>query len=209
MNGSMPRDPWSLVIFSDFTSTEIEAYKLPEPLIVPEVQTSDALTAYELVLADAGASFPIRDEVDARIINDVNDGTGGIIDDEEQVGGWPVLDSAEPPADIDGDGMPDEWEIANCLSPYNPDDAATDRDGDGYTNIEEYINWLPLEISLPPETELNCDGIVNFLDFSDFALHYLKTYRHQWYYDRYDFNNDREFSMADLSLIARDWLSVF
>jgi len=209
MNGSQPRDPWSLVRFDDFTHDEIEAYKLHEPLIVPVVHTDNAGAAYEMILADAGASFPIREEVDARIINDVIYGTGGIIDDEDEVGGWPVLDSTNPPVDTDGDGMPDEWELVNCLSPYNPEDAAADRDGDGYTNIEEYINWLPLNEPMPPRTDLNCDNIINFRDFSYFALHYLQKCRHQWYYDKYDLNNDGEFSVADLSLIARDWLSEF
>ena len=206
MNGSNPRDPWGLVRFDDFTNAEIEVYKLPNPLIVPEVQTYDVSMAYEMVLADAGASFPVRDDVDTRIIDDVINGTGGIIDDEDEVGGWPVLNSSEPPADTDGDGMPDFWELANCLNPYNPDDAAADRDGDGYTNIEEYINWLPLNEPLPPRADLNCDNIINFLDFSDFARHYLKTYRHPWYYEKYDLNGDGVFSILDISLIARDWL---
>jgi hypothetical protein len=41
-------------------------------------------------------------------------------------------------ADRDGDGMPDDWELANQLDPDNPGDAALDADGDGYTNLQEY-----------------------------------------------------------------------
>ena len=41
-------------------------------------------------------------------------------------------------ADTDFDGMPDAWETANYLDPNNNSDAATDADGDGYTNLEEY-----------------------------------------------------------------------
>jgi hypothetical protein len=40
--------------------------------------------------------------------------------------------------DRDGDGMPDEWELANQLDPDNATDAALDDDGDGYTNLQEY-----------------------------------------------------------------------
>ena len=40
--------------------------------------------------------------------------------------------------DSDGDGMPDAWEIANGLNPYDPTDAALDPDGDGLTNLQEY-----------------------------------------------------------------------
>lgn len=40
--------------------------------------------------------------------------------------------------DSDGDGMPDDWELANNLDPYDPDDANLDNDNDGLTNKEEY-----------------------------------------------------------------------
>jgi hypothetical protein len=38
--------------------------------------------------------------------------------------------------------MPDDWEMANGLNPNDGSDANGDRSGDGYTNIEEYINGL-------------------------------------------------------------------
>ena len=144
MNGSRPRDPWSLVSFGGFSESQIAAYKLLNPIAVPPVGTDDGFTAYELVLADAGTTFPQRDAVDARVIEDVINGTGGIIDDEDEVGGWPELKSDSPPLDTDHDGMPDDWEIMYCLDPNDSSDANGDSDGDGYTNIEEYINWLPL-----------------------------------------------------------------
>ncbi len=43
------------------------------------------------VLANAGATLPRRDAVDARIVADVRNGTGGLIDDPADVGGWPDL----------------------------------------------------------------------------------------------------------------------
>jgi hypothetical protein len=45
--------------------------------------------------------------------------------------------------DSDRDGMPDTWEVAKGLNP-NLDDANADADGDGYTNIEEYLNGVDL-----------------------------------------------------------------
>lgn len=144
MNGYSPRDPWSLVRFHSFTPAEINAYKQLIPIPVALINMDDAVTAYELVLADAGTTFPQRDAVDARVIEDVINGTGGIIDDEDEVGGWLELKSDSPPLDTDHDGMPDDWERMCCLDPNDSSDANGDRDGDGYTNIEEYINWLPL-----------------------------------------------------------------
>ena len=38
--------------------------------------------------------------------------------------------------------MPDEWERQHRLDPQNAADAAADANGDGYTNIEDYLNGL-------------------------------------------------------------------
>ena len=61
--------------------------------------------------------------------------------DIRQMGGYPEY-KGTPYVDTDGDGMPDEWEIANGLNPNDPSDANKDCTGDGYTNIEKYINGI-------------------------------------------------------------------
>lgn len=101
----------------------------------------DAASSYRSVLAGAGASL-VRDAVDARVIADVEQGTGGIIDAVSEVGGWPVHQSLAAPPDTDGDGMPDGWERATGLDPTDKKDGAADADGDGYTNLEDYLNSL-------------------------------------------------------------------
>jgi len=98
--------------------------------------------AYDFVLRNAGAILPKRDDVDKRIIQDVINGTGRIIDSQDEVGGWPELKSKKPPEDTDHDGMPDEWELNHGLNPHNPEDRNADWDDDGYTNIEEYLNEI-------------------------------------------------------------------
>ncbi len=65
----------------------------------------------------------------------------GIITDIRQMGGYPEY-KGTPYVDSDGDGMPDAWEIANGLNPNDPSDANGDINGDGYTNIEKYINGI-------------------------------------------------------------------
>jgi pectate lyase len=206
MNGVLPTLPWTLMQFSGFTTPEMSAYRLTAPLTVPEVTTDDANTAYALVLADAGASFPVRDTVDTRVMSEVANGTGSIIDDEDEVGGWPVLASTTAPADSDHDGMPDEWELAVCLNPNDPADRNYDRDSDGYTNVEEYINRLPSGAPMPANTDTNCDGIVDFYDFTKFAGSWYSVSGSPLYKEIYDFNHNDMISLDDLFFLVQDWL---
>ena len=111
-------------------------------LSLPASSISSPQQAYKDVLAFAGATKPARDSADARVVNEVRNCAGGIIDDPSQRGGWPVLASVAAPADADRDGMADAWETARGLSPSNAADRNADRNGDGYTNLEEYLNEL-------------------------------------------------------------------
>lgn len=149
-----------------------------------EIETHSALIAYEYVLANVGCVLPARDSVDQRIINEVitgkptygaSYGAGkGIIDTQSDVGGWPLLRSGTPPADSDHDGMPDEWEDANGLDKNNSSDRNGDADGDGYTNLEEYLNSLvdsfkyvlrPLNFAV--DTVITMDAYLKWEDISD------------------------------------------
>jgi hypothetical protein len=144
MNGACPDDSWSLVEFEGFTQAQKDAYKQSVPVSVAPVATEDGPKAYTRVLADAGTVFPVRDAVDKRIVDNIVKKTGGIINHIDEVGGYPKMESGTPPVDSDHDGMPDKWESTVGLNSSDANDARSDRDGDGYTNIEEYINWLPL-----------------------------------------------------------------
>jgi hypothetical protein len=105
------------------------------------VTAVDPLVAEEAVLARAGASLR-RDSVDARVVANVKTRTGAIINSQADVGGWPALASGTARIDTDGDGMPDDWERRNRLNPSDPIDAARDANGDGVTNIEDWMNAL-------------------------------------------------------------------
>jgi hypothetical protein len=136
MNGAIPADPWSLV-----TCEPPPGYRSPGPVVDPEMPTDTPQAAYDRVMAGAGASLR-RDSVDERILAGVKARAGRLIDSQAQVGGWPVLKGGPAPADSDGDGMPDAWEKTHGLNPRDPADGAADRDGDGYTNLEDYLNSL-------------------------------------------------------------------
>lgn len=144
-----------------------ENMKWNEPFPMPHLTIMPAKDAYKYVLKNAGATIPSRDIVDERIIEEVETGKAyyvegldpnsfyqfkhrrlpndsykqGIITDISQVGGYPEY-KGTPYVDTDGDGMPDAWEKANGLNPNDPSDAVKDCTGDGYTNIEKYINGI-------------------------------------------------------------------
>ncbi len=133
----------------------------------PIVKIMPAKDAFEFVMNNVGANFPKRDKVDERIIRQVRTGKieyvegnypvlgakyvkrrlpadsykMGIITMPSQVGGWPEY-KGTPVVDSDKDGMPDAWEIKYGLNPKDPSDAIKDCNGDGYTNIEKYINGI-------------------------------------------------------------------
>ena len=119
--------------------------KLAAPWEAMPIHQQSPKDAYLAVLEQAGCSLPRRDSIDARIIEEVRNGTAtygksGIIDRPDDVGGWPELKGGTAPADTDNDGMPDDWEKKHGLDANNADDNSSDKDGDGYTNVEEYLN---------------------------------------------------------------------
>ena len=100
-----------------------------------------AQQAYETVLAKAGCSLH-RDAVDTRIVNDVRNATGSLINTQSTVGGWPELTSATRETDSDYDGIPDVWEEEHGLNPHDPLDAKKITLVTGHTNLDVYMCYL-------------------------------------------------------------------
>jgi hypothetical protein len=117
---------------------------------IPETVQS-AIEAYDSVLNDVGANRRLDcegnwvsnlDAIDTRIISEVRDSTGSqkVLYHEDDVGGFPPIIPATACTDTDHDGMPDEWEHKYSFNPEFTGDNSQDADGDGYTNIEEFLN---------------------------------------------------------------------
>ncbi len=158
-------DDWSAF---NGTTAEQKLVRVDCELFPSFVRTDSATAAYESVLADVGATRPLSDVIDQRILREVRTGqttwmgskgagydppgrnAPGIIDTPADVrdaadspnAPWPAYRTAEPPADSDHDGMPDAWETKALTNPQDQADGNSDRDGDGYTNLEEYLGWL-------------------------------------------------------------------
>ncbi|WP_207422527.1 pectate lyase family protein [Desertivirga brevis] len=150
------------------------AMKTDKPFPMAPISIIPTRDAYSYVLQNAGAILPKRDAVDARVVEQVRTGKIsykegvklpetqfkhrklpidsyklGIITDPSQVGGYPEY-KGKPYKDSDKDGLPDEWETKNGLNPKDPSDSAKDRNNDGYSNIEEYLNSLVTVSTVKP-----------------------------------------------------------
>lgn len=91
------------------------------PITVPGYRVKPAAEVEEWVLATCGARPVDRDPVDVRVVRDVQKRTGSIPTSQKDVGGWPEL--AENRREL--------------TLPPNPNG---DEDGDGYTNLEEWLH---------------------------------------------------------------------
>ncbi|HLV63803.1 pectinesterase family protein [Galbibacter sp.] len=111
---------------------------------IDNVKTHQPKQAYRLVIREAGHSL-YRDAVDLRIIQGVKTTTAtykkGIIDSQEQVGGWPKIPENSIEKDTDLDGIPDFWEDQHGLD-KTKNDAGLHTLDEHYVNIEVYANSL-------------------------------------------------------------------
>jgi hypothetical protein len=144
----------------------LDSIRTDKALPMAKISIIGTEKAYAYVLANAGASLPVRDTVDTRIVNQVRTGKiehvadgvlpakqsyvkrrlpadsykKGIISDIAQVGGYPEY-KGTPYVDTDHDGIPDTWESKNKLNPKDATDAVRISKS-GYANIEVYLNSL-------------------------------------------------------------------
>lgn len=147
MNGEVPEDQYSLVeieMEDGNAPFNMDDYKMErfEHSITKNILT--AKEAYENVLETAGCSIS-RDSFDEGVITSIKENNGKLVNKPEQAAGWtgdwPVLESTEPYADEDGDGMDDAWEKSVGLDPADKEDGNALVAG-GYTNLEVFLESL-------------------------------------------------------------------
>jgi hypothetical protein len=164
-NPTVTKDNWAGGIQCE--NLNVARMKWDKPFPMPQFPIMPAREAYDFVLENAGAYLPKRDIVDQHILTQVKTGEvyydkdadkrdyyqfahrylpkdsykQGIITDISQVGGYPEY-KGNAYKDSDTDGMPDAWEKRYGLNPNDSSDANGDLNGDGYTNIEKYINGV-------------------------------------------------------------------
>jgi hypothetical protein len=121
--GSVPRDAWAIVNNgASFNPRVTSAPIWPDKFTA---MPSSQVTNY--VLTNAGARPADRDSVDQRVIADVKNGTGRVINSLSQAGGWPKLAST----------------TRRLTLPQSPNG---DDNGNGYTNLEEWLHAFAREV---------------------------------------------------------------
>ncbi|WP_281336092.1 T9SS type A sorting domain-containing protein [Flavobacterium eburneipallidum] len=130
------------------------------PFFPSYVTTQSAANAYKIVLSDVGCTQPELDNHDTRMVTETLNGTysvtgsktgkKGFPDNEADSGGYenyPVINRAAD-WDTDNDGLPNWWEtikgtnVNSGSSDFS--DSNADANLDGYTNLDEYLQWMSL-----------------------------------------------------------------
>jgi hypothetical protein len=168
-----------------------------------------AAEAYKNVLSDVGCTQPLIDEHDRRIILETLGGTytyvgsytrlPGLPDADADVGSWEDYPCGErsPGWDSDHDGLPGWWEEHHGLNTASPagdlSDANADPDGDGFTSLDDYLNWMAgphyfvpadsiLQINIPelfrgyenqPAYSFTAQGVGEAFLMDDSVIHYV------------------------------------
>jgi pectate lyase len=134
---------------------DYESFKVDTPFETEFEGEFDSNYLYDYLLKQGGASIPSRDAIDSRIITELKERKGKIIDSQSEKGGWNILSSRSSRVDENENGIADTWEEDYSM---NEGDEHLDYDNDGYTNIEEFLNGTH------PDSDINLG--------SDIFLHY-------------------------------------
>lgn len=157
VNGTLTEDKENVTYRYRLTNGQVLNWDVfvDQPFFESYATIEPAKLAYKTTLSDVGCNQPFFDNHDTRMVKETLTGAytykgsrtsyPGLIDKESDSEGFAGLNIVEEyrPAnyDTDQDGMPDWWEKANGLNPDMADNNK-DEDRDGYTALEDYLNWL-------------------------------------------------------------------
>ena len=155
LNGTLDRDKDDMKTIQYGQTCDWTPF-VNQPFFVSYATIDDPVGAYKKVLSDVGANQPVFDNNDQRMIRETRDrsytyvgslsGIKGEIDDEADCGGFEVYpeESRAKDFDADGDGIPAWFEniVGTSDSEANNN---VDSDKNGYTDLEEYLNWMAEE----------------------------------------------------------------
>ena len=135
--GAVPAEPTNLVIIADMP--QLNNAGATSQI---NVQAFYADGTFQDVSADPGTTYIVSNSAVASIsatglLTAVGPGLVNVTARYNGLVGTAAV-NVNANLDSDGDGMPDEWEIAHGLNPYDPSDAGLDPDNDGLTNLQEY-----------------------------------------------------------------------
>ena len=160
-NGSLTQDKYGETYkYQKASSQELnwEVFR-NEPFFPSYATIESAEAAYKNVLSDVGCTLPYFDLHDQRMVKETKtrtftvkgsrSGKKGLIDSEEDEGceGFDLgklgitTSSRDADWDTDGDGIPNWFEQITGTNPSVANNNE-DRDGDYYTDLEEYLNWI-------------------------------------------------------------------
>jgi hypothetical protein len=142
--------------FKDFHSgayPPIETkYRVGTPFNAPSIVATPRAQMEATLKPKVGATIPKRDGLDTRLMAELTSRTGGMgragaPESEILVATCNGVSTTPPctaaPTDTDHDGMPDAWESAHGTNPSVADGhLMTTFGGNGYTNVENYLNEL-------------------------------------------------------------------
>ncbi|MFM7243266.1 MAG: PEP-CTERM sorting domain-containing protein [Planctomycetaceae bacterium] len=132
----------------------------------PDATPLSADDAYAKAVATAGAMPWDRSPIDRRIVDTVLTFTGTAPITAPDAAEWAALTSGSMttrPAgwDTDGDGMPNAWESKRGTNPNVADNNGSVA-GNGYTNLENYLNSLSAQAVWYPDAN---GGAANFMNW--------------------------------------------
>ncbi|MFZ5471519.1 MAG: hypothetical protein ACOZIN_19005 [Myxococcota bacterium] len=134
-DGSLRRD-WELVTAGGGLTSR--AGRAVDLFAAPQATVLSAAEAFEAVVGQSGARVPFTDPVDQRIVVSTRGQEGEAVSSPQDVGGYPSLEPGAAPLDRDSDGIPD----GDDRLPEDSENALRDLNGDGYNELEEYIDGL-------------------------------------------------------------------